>query len=508
MNFDFAFSRRIGPGFGLFLVMALSTVSGRTVLGAEGVVPGPTRAFHSTVNSAFYLDLAGARQSGVWPGMAAQFKRLQGLLEGLGAGSQMLPGVDLSSLGGLDSAWLKELEALDFAEVLLVGEGNLSGTDLSQLGANDSFLLVAGLVRPIEDQEAFISRLLAGMDQVQTGLGDRVAGTRKRVGAAELFALPADLLAQQQMPFPVSLGIGPGERGSVLVLGRTDRIERFLDGKNSGAVPATVTALMPRRGQLWVYGAIPKDASKALAAAGAPKPAEGIGADLFQALDRLRDFGISLNFGATAVDVQVLLGCTGSDVASQMAQQVGGMVGVMQMMGGGQVPGFLTRLRATAAGTVFSLATSVTPRDIDQLIQLTPAGAGAGAGAATAADPGQARVIVRPLPEGSPPVDVEFLELKPNRGGHLREGRIRIQNRSDRTVNELRLTYDYLNARGSRVGTWTRQQRDPMSDTMVRPQTTRELDVHLFNVPLSTERVTISVREVVFSDGGKWVAPR
>jgi hypothetical protein len=200
------------------------------------------------------------------------------------------------------------------------------------------------------------------------------------------------------------------------------------------------------------------------------------------------------------------LGCAGSDVASQMAQQVGGMVGIMQMMGGGQVPGFLTRLRATAAGTVFTLATSVTPRDIDQLLQLTPAGAGAGA--AAAADPGQARVIVQPLPVGSPPVHVEFLDLKPNQGGHLREGRIRIQNRSDRTVQELRITYDYLNARGSRVGTWTRQQRDPMSDTMVRPQATRELDVHLFNVPLSTERVTLSVREVVFSDGGKWVAPR
>jgi hypothetical protein len=509
MNFAFAFSRRIGPGFGLFLVMALSIASGRTVLGAEGHVPGPTRAFHSGVNSAFYLDLAGARQSGVWPGMAAQFKRLQGLAEGLGVGGQMLPGVDLSSLGGLDgldSAWLKELEALDFAEVLLLGEGNLSGTDLSQLGANDSFLLVAGLVRPIEDQEAFIGRLLASMDQVQTGLGNRVAGTRKRVGAAELFALPADLLAQQQMPFPVSFGIGPGQRGSVLALGRTDRIERFLDGKTSGTVPAKVTALMPRRGQLWVYGAIPEDASKALAAAGAPGLGDGLGADLFQALDRLRDFGISLNFGATAVDVQVLLGCAGSDVASQMAQQVGGMVGIMQMMGGGQVPGFLTRLRATAAGTVFTLATSVTPRDIDQLLQLTPAGAGAGA--AAAADPGQARVIVQPLPVGSPPVHVEFLDLKPNQGGHLREGRIRIQNRSDRTVQELRITYDYLNARGSRVGTWTRQQRDPMSDTMVRPQATRELDVHLFNVPLSTERVTLSVREVVFSDGGKWVAPR
>jgi hypothetical protein len=512
MNFAAAFSRRIGPGLGLFLIMALSIVPGRAVLGAEGRVPDPTRAFDSAVNSAFYLDLAGARASGVWPGMADRFKRLQGLLEGLGAGSQMLPGVDLSSLGGLDrldSAWLKELEALDFAEVLMVGEGDLSGTDLTQLGANDSFLLVARLVRPLEDQEAFIGRLLAGMDQVQTGLGNRVAATRGRVGAAELFAIPADLLAQQQMPFPISLGIGPGEHGSVLALGRTDRLERFLTGKTSGAVPAKVTALMPRRGQLWFYSAIPADASKAMAA-GAPELADGLGADIFQALDRLREFGLDLSFGATAVDVQVLLGCTGSDVASQMAQQVGGMVGIMQMMGGGQVPGFLSRLRATAAGTVFTLATSVTPRDLDQLIQ--SAGAGAGTGAATAAtaaaDPGQARVIVRPMPDRSPPVNVEFLHLKPNRGGHLREGRLRIQNRSDRAVQELRLTYDYLNARGSRVGTWTRQQRDPMSNTLVRAETTRELEVHLFNVPLSTESVTVSVREVVFSDGGKWVEPR
>lgn len=499
--------RQLRTGCSILLALGLSGLSGRVTLAAEGTVPEPERAFHSAVNSALYLDLAGIRQSGVWPSMAEQFKKLGGVFEGLSSDSATLPGMDLKALEvfeRIDSAWLKELGALDFSELVVVGEGDLAATEVNQMGANDSFLLVARSVQPLEDQDAFIKGLFAGLDQVENGLGNRVAATRSRAGAAELFTLPADLFGQQ-VPFPVGLSIGPGQQGSVIAMGRKDRLERFLGGDTSGQIPAMMTALMPRRGQAWLYSAIPPEASKAMAAAGTPGLSDGPGAGILKAMDNLRDFGLNLTFGISAVEVQVLLGCTGSDVASQMAQQVGGMVGMLQMMGSGQVPGFLSRLRADANGTVFALTTSVTPRDLDQMTQL--AGAGGRAGVGGPATTGRGRVVLRPLDE-QPPVDVEFLRLLPNQGGHLRQGRVRIQNRSDRAVRELRLSYDYLNARGTRVGTWTRQQRDPASDILVRPQATRELDVPLFNVPAGADRATVVVEEVVFVDGDKWTTPR
>jgi len=507
MNHSPLSRRQIGAACSILLALGLSSLSGRITIAAEGTVPEPAHAFHPAVNSALYLDLAGIRQSGVWPSMAAQFKKLEGMFQGLNLDSPTLPGLDLKALDaleGFDSAWLKELGTLDFAELLVVGEGDLAATEFDQLGADDSFLLVARSVRPLEDQDAFVKGLLAGMDQVESGLGNRVAATRSRAGAAEVFTLPSELLGQQ-VPFPVSLSIGPGERGSVIALGRSDRLERFLSGNASGHVPARMTALMPRPGQAWLYSAIPADASKAMAAAGTPGLSDGPAAGILKAVDNLREFGLNLTFGRSAVDVQVLLGCTGSDVASQMAQQVSGMVGMLQMMSSGPALGFVSRLRANATGTVFALTTSVNPRDVDQLLQL--AGFDNRAGVDGPAATGRGRVVMRPLEEVSP-VEVEFLRLLPNQGGHLREARIRIRNQSDRAVRELRLSYDYLNARGTRVGTWTRQQRDPASDILVRPQATKELDVPLFNVPAAADRATVAVLEVVFVDGDKWTAPR
>ena len=99
--------------------------------------------------------------------------------------------------------------------------------------------------------------------------------------------------------------------------------------------------------------------------------------------------------------------------------------------------------------------------------------------------------------------EVEFLELKPAGQGHVRYGKIRVNNVVEKAISTMRITYVYLDEQGSKLGEWTRVQLDT-TPVLVPAGQARELQVPMFNVPLRTASVQAILRRVEFSDGTAW----
>jgi hypothetical protein len=483
------------------LLLALAPAAGRA---AEAVVPAPGQLF--TPNSSFvlYMDLAAASRTAIWKAMESEFKDLPGQL------SSNLPG----GVPGFptDLPIVRMLENLDLAELAMVGEGplDMAALESGRVDKDAGFALAVRLSGIVPDQEAFVAQLLQLLEQEHAGLSDRVASTRSREGAADLFTLPPEALGNQQFPFGMSAAVGPGKGGTVLALGRTELLKAFVLGQRGGAVPTQVNTLLPSRGQIWLYAPIPAEAAQGLVSAGgAGLQGNPMMAGLTKSLGQLDGFALAASFGTTAMDLEIALGCKTAAAARELADGLQGMLGMVQMMAAQNpsTPGFLTRMKAEASGVRFAVRTSINAKDL-QLMR-SAAGAAAGRSAPPSSTSGRGTVVVTPLAEPSAaPVELEFLNLLPDQGGHVRRGRLQVRNSSSRPVKEIRVTFQYRDSRGALLGEWTRVQRDLYTDTLIAGSSNRTIEVSLFNVPFRTEQVTAILLELEFIDGEKWTAKR
>src|SRR5205085_1996361 len=81
----------------------------------------------------------------------------------------------------------------------------------------------------------------------------------------EFFDLPSEALGEQKLPFSLSCAVGPGKDGTVVGLGRTEHLRAFLSGQTEGRLRAQANNTLSRRGQVWFFMAVPKDAGRNLA---------------------------------------------------------------------------------------------------------------------------------------------------------------------------------------------------------------------------------------------------
>lgn len=79
---------------------------------------------------------------------------------------------------------------------------------------------------------------------------------------------------------------------------------------------------------------------------------------------------------------------------------------------------------------------------------------------------------------------------------------VEVRNPSERTVNEISLMLEYLAENGRELGRWRTVHTPP--GAIAKPNTTNQIDVRAFNVPLFTHKVRASVEGVTFADGGRW----
>jgi hypothetical protein len=452
-----------------------------------------------------YVDAKSAGESAVGKVLAPLIKELP---------SQWgnLPGVDqLPIPSGAEREILQAVEGVGLAELVFVAEGEVSPSDSRAFTPNDSLLLVAKMTRVVEDQEGLIGRLLSLAENQQPGLSNRVAQTRRRAGAAELFEIPTEAFGDTPLPFPVSLAVGPGAGGSILAAGRTDRLKNFLAGQSSGVLPAKVDQLLPRRGQIWMYAAVPPEAGQAMAAGGSTgAEAMPMMGELSKSMEQMRDVALGLTLGNSGLDFNLALGFASGQAAQELKQGLDGMLGFMKMAAS-QNPSAASKslqsLAVAAEGNILRLSTSVSLAELRQGVQVARQQMGLGpAGASSAGTPAQrsARVPeVKPLEDKGPGLELEFLGLLPHGEGHLRYGKLRVTNRSSKAVARFRVTYLYVDERGTKVGEWTRLQQD-LDAVLVPAGATRELQVPLFDVPLRTANARTVLRRVEFTDGTAW----
>jgi hypothetical protein len=139
-------------------------------------------------------------------------------------------------------------------------------------------------------------------------------------------------------------------------------------------------------------------------------------------------------------------------------------------------------------------------RDFDLAFQNANRGV---AGAPPRAVPPPPKAEAAPAPS-LPPVDVEFVQFSSEEQESLRPAKLKIQNRSSRPVKELKLTFAYLDQSGRKLGQWTRNHASLTAENLIGGETTGIVDCLAFNVPAAAKKVSVTLHEVIFSDGEKW----
>jgi hypothetical protein len=465
---------------------------------AQELVPGPKQAFTPKAALIVYADLQTASNSGIWSALqhkmaplAEQFSSMPGLQNPMPGNMQNLPG----------------LASEDTAEmvVLITGENALQNLAEARFDPDFGFIVIARLVRSV-DTEQLINQVLDAVDQQQPGLRASIEPSRARVGAAEFFDLPAELLGPTSVPFPVSAAVGQSAEGTVIGFGKADSLRAFLTTQNQSALPAGIAGQLARRSQMWVYLPLPQTMLQDLSAsAGTGNPMVG---GLAEGMEKVREFGLGLSFGSKIINVELALGCTDAPAAQQLTQNLQQFLGLLQMMSAqnpGGAPPFLSKIKAATDNAAFRLTSELTERDFDLALQTVNPGAKPGARRPT----GPAPLPPVVMPETQPvPVTVEVLELLPGDLQALRHTRMRIDNQAPQAVRNIRLTLHYFDRKGQRIGQWTRRHLDPVSDTLVAAESSREFRSPAFHVPTSTHRVTAVLHEVTFADGSKWSTGR
>jgi hypothetical protein len=484
----------------LCLAGACLTHPAGNAAGTEEMVPAPSQVFTPRTALAIYADVQGAGQSAIWKVIADKAGPLVQQLQSLQTGQ--IPSLNTASaVPGINETNIAEI-AVSFE-----GEKILDNAQSGQFDPDSGFIVSARLIG-IPDGENLVQQILAAIDE-KPGLRSQVEKSRRRVGSAAVFDVPAEVLGEQKLPFTVSFAVGPGKDGTIIGLGRSENVQAFLLGRTEGKLREQMNDTLSRRGQIWLYLPLPKDAAKSLGGGASELKANPMLAGLAQSMDKVRDVRLSLKFGASQVDLALDLGCSDGAAASQLAQVIQGFLGMVQQLGAqknaASVPPFVGKIRVRAEGAVFRFATAFTIRDFDLAFQNASRGVASAVPRVSSQTP-KSEAAPAPVTE-STPVDVEFVRFSSIAEESLRSARMRVQNRSSKPVKELRLTFIYSDQSGRRLGQWTRNHSSLTSDNLIDGEKTQVVDCLAFNVPLLTKKVAVTLHEVTFADGAKW-SPR
>ncbi|HKS38647.1 MAG TPA: hypothetical protein VJW76_15750, partial [Verrucomicrobiae bacterium] len=224
--------------------------------GTEESLPAPSQVFTPRTALAVYADLQGAGQSGIWKAIAEKAGPLVQQLQSLQKDRMASPKT-ATVVPGINETNVAEIA------VAFEGEKVLNNIQSGQFDPDSGFIVAARLVGT-PDAEVLIQQVLAAIDKEKPGLRDQIEKSRRRVGSAAVFDIPAAVLGEHNLPFTSSLAVGPGKDGTIMALGRSDSVTAFLSGRTEGRLRGQVNDTLSRRGQIWLYLPLPKDATKSL----------------------------------------------------------------------------------------------------------------------------------------------------------------------------------------------------------------------------------------------------
>ncbi len=431
----------------------------------EGNVPSPSRAFTSRTTVAFYADLHSAGKSAVWKALAEK------------AGPMA---------------------------VAFEGEKILGDLQSNQFDPSSGVLLVVRLAGT-QEVKSLIQQALDAIDKEKPGLRSQIEKSRRQVGAAEFFDVPAEALGEQKLPFTVSCAVGPGLNGTIIGMGRSENLRAFLSGQTEGGLRGQINEALSRRGQIWVHVTVPKEATKNGGGGGAGLSANPMLAGLGQSMEKVREISLSLNFATSQIDFDLNLECADAAAAGQLSQGIQGLIGMMQLgaqQNRSSLPPFVGKIKAVTEGAALRLTTAFTMRDFDLAFQNMKHGAPAAPPRAPAPAP-KSEAAPAPVPS-APPVEVEFVQFSSQEQESLRTAQMRVHNRSAQPVKELKLTFTYWDDSGRKLGQWTRLHTSLTGENLIGGDATRVVDCLAFSVPAFTKKVSVTLHEVTFAGGEKW----
>ena len=482
----------------LFCAGFAGVIGSAMLQAADGTMPAPSQVFTPRAAAAFYIDVESASKSAIWTAITNKAAPLVAQL-------QSLQPAQLSSLQS--AQLLPGLKGMAVAEIAAVFEGEkiLSDLQSERLDPASGFVLV-GRLTGSQDLNGLIQQALDALDKEKPGVRGQIEKSRHQVGGAEFFDVPPEILGEEKLPFNVSVAIGPGKEGVVFGVGRSENLQAFVTGKTEGKLRGQINEKLSRRGQMWFYLPVPKDATKSLGGGSAGgMNGNPMISGLAQGMNKVSEIALSLNFAASQIDFALDLVCSDGPAANELNQGIQGLLGMVQM-GAKQNPSsmapFVGRIKAGVEGNTFRLGTAFTMRDFDLAFQNINRGVMA-TGSRVAPKPPKSEAAA-PVVQSTSPVDVEFIGFSSDEQESLRTARIRIHNRSSKPVREIRMTFTYLDAPGRKLGQWTRSHSSLTGENLINGDATAVVDCLAFNVPAFTKKITETVHEVIFADGEKW----
>jgi len=206
----------------LIALALLPVLAARPGLAQESL-PEPAKVFTPKTALAVYFDLERSAQSGIWKTLEA---RLGPLREQLGALPQVPPELAAPLAG------MPDLQTGEVAELAIAIEGQNAFKNLESEQYDPDFSVLAAVrFNEIIDQDKLVSQLLEEADKQKPGLRSKLEESRKRVGAVDWFELSPEALDATSLPFPLSLAVGPGKRGSIVGVGKSESLRGFVAGQ-------------------------------------------------------------------------------------------------------------------------------------------------------------------------------------------------------------------------------------------------------------------------------------
>src|SRR5207245_10687760 len=225
----------------------------------------------------------------------------------------------------------------------------LSDLQSERFDPTSGFVVVARLTR-MQDLESLIQQALEAIEKEKPGLRGQIEKSRRRVGAAEVFDISAEALGGQKLPFTLSVALGPGKEGMIVAFGRAENLQAFLSEKTEGKLRGQINEPLSPRGQIWRYLPVPPDATRSFGSGSGSNP---MLAGLAQSMDKVREVSLILSFGASQVDFALDFGCADGAAATQLAQGIQGLLGMIQagaQQNPGSTPPFIGQIQAAAGG--------------------------------------------------------------------------------------------------------------------------------------------------------------
>ncbi len=326
-----------------------------------------SNVFGPRTEVAAYIDIAGARKSGFSKKAEDEFPELMDAADE--ANEAMAEFTELTGIAAEDLAEV----AFSFTGMNAFSVAIESGEE-PNFDSNASFVVAIRLAKPV-DIEKLVGIVLAKAEE-EDGPETRkmIEDSRSEFRGATLFTMPKEMLEEEDIPFPMSVGVRSVGKQGFFAIGKTSDVKSFFSGgrgKKADQSPfvSQVRNALPDGSQFWLSVPLPKAALDQATAELSENP---IMAGFAQVIGKMRELGLALHFKDDSMGVNIGFACEDAQSAVQIWTLSQGLLAMGKLAAAGEgsdMPPFVQKITSVAKEKSVVFSTEVTIEDLAMLAE-------------------------------------------------------------------------------------------------------------------------------------------